>query len=220
MSEDPITLSQMDAISYGKRPLIVCDVDEVILRFVEPFFVLLNEHDLEMDVQLFKLNGNVRHRADGRLAEDTLVNGIVQKLFEEQDKRQDLVTGAFEGVARLSQIADLVFLTAMNHKHFDKRLALLRHLGFTQPLLTTERDKGPALAHMDRHDYPTFFIDDMPHNHHSALRDAADVHRISFMSYTAFRATAPAPPEGTFITNDWPEMVMHIERIIRETRDR
>lgn len=211
MSEDPITLKQMDALSYGKRPLVICDVDEVILQFVVPFLQLLDEQDLEMDTELFKLNGNVRHKETGALAKDDIVNGTVQRLFEEQEERQDIVAGAFEGVQRLNAQADFVFLTAMNHIHFDRRQALLTRLGFTQPLLTTQKDKGPALAHMDRHDYPTFFIDDMPQNHFSAAKHAPHVQRISFMAYNAFRKTAPEPPEGTYITNDWPEMVAFIE---------
>ena len=211
MSEDPITLKQMDALSYGSRPLVICDVDEVILQFVRPFLQLLDEQELEMDVNLFKLNGNVRHKVTGALAEDSIVNGTVQRLFEEQVERQGIVDGAFEGVKRLTENADFVFLTAMNHIHFDRRQALLTQLGFTQPLLTTQKDKGPALAHLDRHDYPTFFIDDMPQNHFSAEKHAPHVQRISFMAYTGFRDTAPEPPIGTFITNDWPEMVDFIE---------
>ena len=192
------------------RPLLVCDVDEVVLHLVAPFERVLHERGYELRSRSFRLTGNIFERATGREATQGDVWAALTQLFEEQERRQHLVEGVDEGLAAVADVAEIVFLTNMPHAFAKHRRAHLSAHGLHYPLLTNTGTKATGIAALKDGRERVGFVDDTPTNL-QLVRDAhPDVHLFHFMADDAFRALAE-PIDGVSIsTGDWKEAGRHI----------
>ena len=206
MSIDPETERQIDELSHDRRPLLVLDVDDVVLHFVRPFPRFLKARGFDLTLGTFRLLGNIRETATGRLAEREEIDALVDEFFNAQSDWQTITDGAAEVLADFAPRTEIVMLTAMPHRYRDARRAHMDALGLPFPLLTTEMAKGPAIKKL-RGDAtrPVAFVDDQPTNLESAREWVPDVHLFHLMAETKLRELLPEPPEGTHVVEDWPE---------------
>lgn len=204
--------AEHDSLQLQERPLVVCDIDEVVLEFVTPFqgFLMANGHELRP--RSFRLTGNIVNLEDGRETEAEHVGRLIEAFFGEQADWQTPVDAAAESLANLSGEADIVFLTAMPPRHRSMRRALLTRHGFDFPMIATEAPKGPAVRalHGDRA-HPLVFIDDIFVNLQSVREHMPETFLINLMANPTFRALAPHPGDGVSVATDWP----HAESMIR-----
>lgn len=186
------------------RPVLVCDVDEVVLHLVDPFEQVLEENGFYLKNHSFRLTGNVYHRETGREATQEEVWAGLTQLFDEQDRRQSLVDGVVDNLNALSEAVDIVFLTNMPHEFRDIRRKHLSNHGLDFPLITNSRSKVPAIKHIKRHcPLPVGFIDDTPKNLEQVRDNFEDVHLFHFMANEAFRELAGAVEGVRFSSGDW-----------------
>ena len=68
-----ITQGQLATLRFTGRPLVICDVDEVIVHFTRDFEDYIGLHGLWLDTSSFALNGNVRYRETNAPAPEPLV---------------------------------------------------------------------------------------------------------------------------------------------------
>lgn len=206
MSIDPETLRQIEELSHDRRPLLVLDVDDVLLHFVRPFPRFLRAAGYELKLESFRLYDNVSEIASGRVLERDEVSALIGTFFDVQAQWQTLTDGAAETLADFAPRAEIVMLTAMPHRHRDLRRAHLDALGLTYPLLTTEMAKGPAIARLrGAARRPVAFVDDMPHNLVSAREHVPDAHLFHLMAETSLRAMLPPAGEHVTVVDDWAE---------------
>ena len=209
---DMFTLEQLETLDYRsdrdgprrERPLLVCDVDEVVLHLVEPFERVMQERGFELRAHAFKLTGNVIERETGREAtQDEVWSGLTQ-LFEEQADRQGLVPGAVDGLHRVAEVADVLFLTNLPHIFRDTRRDWLQANGLDFPLVTNTGRKSPAIRILAAHHAgSTGFIDDTPHNL-TDVRDALpDIALFHFMANETFRTLAGTIDGVDTASGDW-----------------
>lgn len=204
MSDDPETARQIAELSRDTRPLLVLDVDEVVVEFIRPFVGFLGSNGLKFDTLSFRLHGNISDVASGAIVEPERVTALLDGFFAAQADWQMAAEGAVETIAALAAKAEIVMLTAMPHKHRATRRAHLDALGFPYPLLTTEAAKGPAIRQL-RGDYPrpVAFVDDIPHNLVSVRNALADAHLFHVMAHAEMRKLLPPLPEGIVTAADW-----------------
>jgi hypothetical protein len=206
MSIDPETERQIAELSHDPRPLLVLDVDDVVLHFVRPFPRFLEARGFDLKLGSFKLLGNMSERATGRLLEREEIAALVDEFFHAQADWQTITDGAAEVLADFAPRAEIVMLTAMPHRYRAARRAHMDALGLNYPLLTTEMAKGPAIAKL-RGDTPRpiAFVDDQPTNLESAREFVPDVKLFHLMAETNLRELLPDPPPGTHVVDDWAE---------------
>lgn len=204
MSDDPETERQIAELALDTRPLLVLDVDDVVLEFLRPFIRFLGEQDHELALTTFKLNGNIRNRATGELASKEQVAVMVAAFFNAQSEWQTLAEGAAQAIAQIAEEAEIVMLTAMPHRFRETRRAHLDALGLSYPLVTTESAKGPALKRLrGSSGRPVAFVDDMPTNHDSVLATVPDAHMFHLMSMPELRSLLPPLPDGVHLVDTW-----------------
>ena len=71
---DDLTVEQLNDLGYTgettasrhDRPVLICDVDEVVLHLVDPFVQVLEERGFNLKSHSFKLTGNVFDAKTGR----------------------------------------------------------------------------------------------------------------------------------------------------------
>jgi hypothetical protein len=198
-------------IARSKRPLVVCDVDEVVLEFLDPFDRYLNSVEHRLHADSFRLHGNIRSIAEGVAATDEQVEAMQEAFFASQDKWQTPAPDVVEVLKRLARDADIVFLTAMPPRHHDVRRTVLDMHGLTYPMIATEEPKGPVVASLiGGRRVPAVFIDDIVRNHGSVRASAPDCLLIHLMVNAVFRKMMRAPDEGIVVARDWADA----ERVI------
>lgn len=204
--------AEHDDLHLSERPLIVCDIDEVVLEFVTPFEAFLTHKGHELRATSFRLHGNVFNRTDGSVTPDDDVSQMLEAFFETHDDWQTPVIEAANSLERLSVHADIVFLTAMPPRHRDVRRRLLARHGFDYPMIATESPKGLAvLALHGERPHPVVFIDDIFVNLQSVRKHVPQTLLVNLMANETFRALAPHPGDGVDIATDW----AHAEALIK-----
>lgn len=204
----------LDGIIAG-RPLLICDVDEVVLHFIRPFETYLAERGLSLRRASFALSGNIVERASGHALEAKAVSALARDFHEACVDEQPLVEGAAAGLARLSDDFQIVFLTNVEAHLGRRRAAHLASLGLSHPCLVNSGGKGArAAALAAKAKAVTVFVDDLP-AHHALVGEAApDIHCLHFMADPALRALAPWPSAMTAKAEDWPSLTrLCLERL-------
>lgn len=204
MSIDPETLRQIEQLSHDPRPLLVADVDEVVLDFVGPFTRFLAHAGYAFASRSFRLTGNVVNAESGEKVDPAATGALLDAFFAAQAEWQTAAKGAVSALARLARDIEIVLLTAMPHRFHAVRRQHLDALGVPYPLLTTEMAKGPAIARL-RGDggRPVAFVDDLPPNLASVRESVADAHLFHLMAHAGMRALLPELPDGIRPLADW-----------------
>jgi hypothetical protein len=211
VSDDPETARQIAELSRDTRPLLVLDVDEVLLEFVRPFTGFLNARQLDLKTTSLRLHGNVIEIETGTALANERVTELLGEFYEVQANWQTAAERAAPAIAALADQVEIVLLTAMPHRHRDARRAHLDLLGFHYPLVTTERAKGPAIRQLrGDHPRPIAFVDDMLHNLLSVQATVPDAHLFHLMMHPEFRAMLPPLPEGVVAVEDWDDAASKI----------
>ncbi|RJT32063.1 hypothetical protein D3227_27015 [Mesorhizobium waimense] len=204
MSDDPETARQIEELAADDRPLLVLDVDDVVLEFIRPFPHFLKSRGFGLTLASFRLTGNIAETASGRLIEQQEVSELLGEFFDAQADWQSITDGAAEALSTLGGRAEIVLLTAMPHKHRAVRRAHLDALGLPYPLLTTEMAKGPAVAKLcGKKGRPVVFVDDQPSNLASVQSSVADAHLVHLMADNSLRAFLPPAADGVIVVEDW-----------------
>ena len=211
MSDDPETARQIEELAADDRPLLVLDVDDVVLEFIKPFPHYLKSRGFGLTLASFRLTGNIAETASGRLIEQSEVTALLGDFFDAQADWQSIADGAADALAMLGRSAEIVMLTAMPHKHRAVRRAHLDALGLDYPLLTTEMAKGPAIAKLRGvKSRPVAFVDDQPSNLVSARNSVADAHLFHLMADNSLRAFLPPTPQDIISVENWREAAPRI----------
>jgi hypothetical protein len=211
MSDDPETARQIEELAADNRPLLVLDVDDVVLEFIRPFPRFLETRGLGLTLKSFHLTGNIAEKAGGRLVEQSEVIALLDEFFDCQAEWQSVTNGAAEALAKLGEHVEIVLLTAMFHRHRAARRAHLDALGLTYPLLTTEMAKGPAVAKLrGNKGRPVAFVDDQPVNLISARQSVPDSHLFHLMDDNSLREFLPPTPDDIIVVQDWHEAMPKI----------
>lgn len=206
MSDDPETARQIAELASDARPLLVLDVDDVVLDFIRPFPRFLEANGYELRLETFRLHGNIYHRDDGKPAEHDRVTALISDFFQAQAEWQTVTAGAADALTTLAPDVEIVLLTAMPHRYRAIRRAHLDALGLDYPLLTTEMAKGPAILRLrGRTGRPVAFVDDQLRNLVSAAEAVPAAHLFHLMADNSLRSFLPPPPEGIRTVEDWRE---------------
>jgi hypothetical protein len=208
-----MTAEIIKTLTASTRPLVVCDVDEVVLEFLDPFDRYLNSIGHKLHPDSFRLHGNIRSIMEDIVAAHDQVNRMEEEFFATQDKWQVPAKGVDAALRSLARDADIVFLTAMPPRHHDVRRTLLDLHGLDFPMIATEEPKGPVVAALigDRN-VPAVFVDDIVRNLGSVRTHAPGCLLMHLMANQVFRAMGPKPENDVVIAEDW----VDAQRLIRE----
>ena len=95
----------LDRLSGSKKPLIICDIDEVVMEFLDPFQAYLASVEHRLHADSFRLHGNIRRTADGVCATREEVEAFQEAFYSSQDKWQTPVVGASDVLASSASVS-------------------------------------------------------------------------------------------------------------------
>lgn len=210
-----ITKGQLATLTFTGRPLVICDVDEVIVHFTRDFESYIAHEDLWLDTSSFALNGNIKCRKTDAPASDERVMDLISRFFDERTRHMKPIDGAIEALLHLGEVADVVLLTNLPHSAGDHRRENMADHGLPFPVVTNSGPKGPAISHLvGQTQKPAVFIDDSPNFIASAQEHAPDVHLIHFLHDERFARHIEPLDYVSLRTGSWDEAKPHIMGLI------
>ncbi|MGE0211255.1 MAG: hypothetical protein AB7S41_06125 [Parvibaculaceae bacterium] len=197
------------------KPLVICDVDEVILHFLRELEAFLEEEGLWLDPASFALNGNIRRRSDGEPLHANELGPVLMRCFAARTRHMQLIEGAKEALHELSGVAQVVLLSNLPARFAeDRRINLAGH-GIDLPYLSNDGPKGPVVLEMaEGMAAPVFFIDDSPSNLQSVAEHLPDAHIIHFLQDGRFGRHVGLFDYVSLRTDNWAEAKSHILGLI------
>jgi len=206
------TRQQIEQLQLTRElPLIICDVDEVIVHFIKGLESFLARHDLWLDPASFALNGNIKTIADNIPVEGEQVSKLLAAFFDEETIRLLPINGSIAALLSLAQNTEIVLLSNVPHVAYDDRQANLKGHGLEFPLISNRGPKGPAAKLLTKkHQAPVFFIDDIGHYLSSVNDYCPDVHLVHFLQDGPFSKHAKVLDCDHYRTNNWPDIEAHI----------
>ena len=112
MNPSEYTLQQISQLRLDKsRPLLLCDVDEVVVHFLKGLEIWLDRNGLWLDPASFALNGNIKHKNDNQPLEEDKVGPAIMSFFEELTQSLEAIEGAVPALHALASCGDIVMLS-------------------------------------------------------------------------------------------------------------
>lgn len=197
---------------HRDRPLVVCDVDEVLAAFMADFDAFLRARALYFSYASYSLAGNIRRRDDDRPIDGEEIRALIANFFVARTEALAPVPGAAEALRALARRAQIVVLSNIPEAQRAARARWLDRHGFAYPLIANSGAKGPAVAELAaRAAAPCFFIDDSPRHHRAVAEIAAGVRRLHFVADTRLARLFDPPPECHHRLDSWAALRATIE---------
>ncbi len=195
----------------ARRPLIICDADEVLVHFVGPLAAFLEENGCRLVLESFRLFGNIRHMETGAPLGKAPALALLDRFFAERVAECPPVEGAAAALEELSARAEIVVLTNVPIHARAARAAALAGQGMAYPLIANAGAKGPAVTALSgKRKAPVIFIDDIPQNHASVAEHAAGTYRIHFVADPRLRDLIGPAEHCHARIDEWPAAKDHI----------
>ncbi len=197
------------------RPLVICDVDEVVVHFTRDFEHILGGLGLWLDTSISLFSSNIRTQKTRILLSPEEIEKTVVQFFTERTLDMQTIEGAVEALHNIGKSADVIMLTNLPHEAGNDRRANLAGHGLNFPVVTNSGPKGPAIRKIaSQVSAPVVFIDDSPGFITSAFHHAPDVHLIHFLHDERY-ARLVAPLDFVSLRTDtWQEMHPHVLKLI------
>ncbi len=210
------TRQQLNALKVdAQRPLIICDVDDVVVHFLRGFDTMLADIDHVLEANSFALNGNVIHRHTRQEMPAEVVSKLVDDFFVAQTEYLEAIDGAVDALNDLSDRASVVMLTNLPHHARDKRIRNLQNHGLDFPVITNSGPKGPAIKDLEnRTSGPVVFVDDSPNFVRSSFEFAPNVKIVHFLHDERFAKLHPPLEFVSHTTGDWSDAKKHIVSLL------
>jgi hypothetical protein len=211
ITRDQIAALRMDP----RRPLVICDVDEVVVHFTRDFENYIAPRGLWLDASSFALNGNIRHANGGASVSAAESAALIERFFADRAMHMQPIDGAIEALLGIAGQAAVVMLTNLPHQAGDDRRRNLAGLGLDFPVLTNSGPKGPAIRILaEMVEAPVVFIDDSPGFIASAYRHAPGVHLIHFLHDRRFARHLEPFDYVSLTTDSWDEAGPHVLELV------
>lgn len=211
------TLKQISIIKKRAHPLLICDVDEVLLHFIPHLERYMNARGIYFRETVYRLTANMFHTKTGKNLPDHECLEIIYEFFESEVSKQDAVPHAAAQLNRLSKHCDIVILTNLTGSaNKSARENLLKSIGIDYPLVTNDGPKGGAVAALcaERGHHPVIFVDDSPTNIVSVGKSVPHVQLVHFVADPRFFASAEDLPNVALKSNCWLETGDFIENLL------
>jgi FMN phosphatase YigB (HAD superfamily) len=187
-------------------PLVISDVDDVVVHFLKAFEEYLHRHDLWLDAASLALTGNIKRKSNALPITVEEVEHLIDRFFIDMTLHMEPIDQAVDMLNEIGNHANVVLLTNAPHGVADdRRNNLLRH-GLPFPVITNSGPKGPAIRHLTSlTQQPAVFIDDSPSFLRSAFEWAPEIKLVHFMQDLRFRRYIKEMDFVHLHTSSWQE---------------
>lgn len=211
-----MTLDKLINQIDSSKPLVICDVDEVLINLLDPLRLFLDGHDYTIDITSHNFGRTIKKRGCGSPIDAEDIPHLVDIFFDACIDKLPFYAGALEALQILEKESQVMILTNLPHKFGDRRRQHLKKSGIDYPLITNEGGKGPIVKHLaDAINKQVIFIDDTPSHHGSVSKHAPNVHRLHLIAHPELAAAVPIAEHAHERIDSWQMATPHILNILR-----
>ena len=215
MISEPTLLQLSELKISPTKPLVISDVDEVIVHFIREFEDFIGKSGLSIKPGNPAEPYHIFEVKTGKAMASAVSFDLVNEFFIQHTRGMKAIKGAVEGLSALSNHATVVMLTNLPHFAGDDRRANLSMLGLDFPVITNSGPKGPALREIaSRTKAPVVFIDDSQHFIQSAFDHAPNVHLIHFLHDERFSKFVPELDFVSLRSDNWAGIKSHAAKLL------
>lgn len=216
-----ITRVQIETLNIDSgRPLVICDVDEVVVHFTRDFETFLAQQEMWLETTAFALNGMIMSRATGEPILSHNVGPLIEQFFVDRTLHLEPIDGAVEALLEIAAHAQVVMLSNLPHTSAEHRRQNLKKHGLSFPVVTNSGPKGPAVSLLaKKSNRTTVFIDDSPSFITSARDHAPHVQLVHFLHDARFARHVQPMEFVSLRTGNWAEAGPHVMRLIGRPAD-
>nr|WP_295371196.1 HAD family hydrolase [uncultured Sphingosinicella sp.] len=189
------------------RPLLISDCDEVLLHMVSHFADWLDEaHDMHFALEAPGFAEAIRDRK-GKPVPHEKVWPLLDRFFDSEMHRQNIVPGAVEALTRIGEQADIVILTNLGDEYQASRVEQLAAFDIRHRVLCNRGGKGRPVRELIEELRPsvTAFVDDLAVHHESVANHAPEVWRLHMVAEPRVATHSPKAPHAHARIDDWNE---------------
>ena len=193
------------------KPLIVCDADEVIFDFMNSFETYLHTKDLYFNWKSYALQGNILNDKNEALNKKQITD-IIHDFFMCETESMDLVEGAVKSLQKLAVQYNIIILSNIPFKFYEKRKVALKKYGMNFPFFANTGPKGKAVKYLsDIHKGQTWFIDDSPYQIKSVKLEEENISTILFIGNSKLEALIKNKKKYCdYFSNKWKDNIKTI----------
>jgi hypothetical protein len=215
MISDETTAQLAELQIAANRPLLICDVDEVIVHFTRDLETYLEAQELKLHASSLALAGNIRRIADNAPISTEAVANLIDQFFADRTLHMEPIQDAVEALHAIAQQATVIMLTNLPHFARSDRLANLASHGLEFPVITNSGPKGPAILDLaSRTTKPVVFVDDSAGFIQSAYDHAPHIHLVHFLQDERFAVHTPHFDFVSLRTDAWSKALPHILELL------
>jgi hypothetical protein len=215
MISDETTAQLAELKIAAHQPLLICDVDEVIVHFTRDLETYLEAQELKLHASSLALTGNIRRIADDVPISTEAVANLIDRFFADRTLHMEPIQDAVEALHAIAQQATVIMLTNLPHFARSDRLANLASHGLEFPVITNSGPKGPAILDLaSRTTKPVVFVDDSAGFIQSAYDHAPHIHLIHFLQDERFAVHTPHFDFVSLRTDAWSKALPHILELL------
>lgn len=185
------------------RPLLISDCDEVLLHMVSHYAEWLDEeHGIH-----FALGRSYAEAAtrDGVPVPMEELWGLLDRFFDGEMHRQNVVPGAVEALAAIAEVADIVILTNIGNDYHAGRVRQLETFDIRHRVLCNRGPKGRPVRELVRELKPSvaLFVDDLAIHHTSVAEETSGVWRLHMVAEPKVAAHLPPAKDAHARIDVW-----------------
>ncbi len=189
------------------EPLIICDCDEVLLLFIDGLSAFLEGEGFRLDLDSFRIHGNVKEAATGAIAPNETVSALLKGFYDRPSHDLAAAPGAAQTLDSLARRSQVVVLTNVSPEAKPMREANLAARGMTYPVIANHGLKGAAVAALaERVGRPVFFLDDIPHNLASVKAAVPECLCVHFIADPRLAGLLDQAPGSDYRARDWDDI--------------
>lgn len=189
------------------RPLFITDCDEVLLHFI-PHFAEWIEETTEFRFRIDSLRfSEALTSKSGAPVPPERTWALLDRFFEAEMHRQNVVPGAVEALGAIAERAEIVVLTNIGDQFQANRVAQLEAFDIRHRVLCNQGGKGRPVLELVAEMQPsvTVFVDDLSVHHESVAKHAPDVWRLHMIAEPRLAARTPPAQHAHARIDDWDE---------------
>ena len=136
----------------------------------------------------YALEGNILNDKNEALNKNQITD-IINNFFMYKTESMDLVEGAVNSLQILSKQHNIIILSNIPFKFYEKRKVALKKYGINFPFFANTGPKGKAVKYLsDIHKGKIWFIDDSPYQIKSVKLEEKNVNTILFVGNSKLEA--------------------------------
>ena len=185
-------------------PLLICDADEVIFKFMDSFEEYLDLNNMFFTYKSFKLHGNIFEKKNNKQINGNNIPDIIKDFFFHYAIKMPLIEGAKEVLEELNKVMNIVILSNIPKASSLDRIQCLKDNNMNYPFISNEGPKNNRCIELEKlTEKKVFFIDDLPNQISSVSNNCKNIITIHFLENKKLIKIIPNVSNSNYKVNNW-----------------